>query len=116
MNQEFKTKIKNVVIAKYIGLVFNGFYWADKEDVESSNDCPPIFYSSNDLKYHSSWDWLMPVITKLFKDLVGNAEDKTFLYEGRIREGLQTQNIQLAFENCYKLILYLNYNQYTTKF
>lgn len=44
-------------------------------------------------KYHASWDWLMPVITKIKKTLEGNIDDWTFKYERRIYDSLKEVNI-----------------------
>lgn len=47
-----------------------------------------------ELKYHESWDWLMPVIKKAFESLVGNTEDWTFLIEKRIKDSLLSFDIE----------------------
>lgn len=40
------------------------------------------------LKYNSSWDWLMPVIAKIKKLLIGCVADGSFRLEGRIERSL----------------------------
>lgn len=47
-----------------------------------------------ELKYHESWDELMPVIKKAFESLVGNTEDWTFLIEKRIKDSLLSFDIE----------------------
>ena len=50
--------------------------------------------SCDDLKYHESWDWLMPVVKKAFDSLVGNTEDWTFLIEKRIKDSILLIDIE----------------------
>ena len=33
-------------------------------DVDSDNENAQHFFTPNQMKYHSSWDWLMPVVNK----------------------------------------------------
>ena len=53
----------NKLIAKFVQL--RGEYDEDKDLIylESDIDGKGV-YSFSELKYHSSWDWLMPVISK----------------------------------------------------
>ena len=56
----------NKLIAEFMGVVFhddeNQFYNADG------------LYIGLELEYHKSWDWLMPVVSKITRDeiLIGN--------------------------------------------
>ena len=47
----------NKLIAKFMGVVFH-----DDENQYYDNNG---LYIGEDLQYHSSWDWLMPVIKKI---------------------------------------------------
>lgn len=51
-----------------------------------------------DLKYHQSWDWLMPVVKKAFDSLVGNTEDWTFLIEKRIKDSVLLIDIEQTWK------------------
>jgi len=54
----------------------------------NSTDMHPKF-----LSYHKSWDWLMPVVKKVFDSFIGNTEDGSFSHEHRIRVSLLNVNI-----------------------
>jgi hypothetical protein len=54
-------------------------YQADFNTLAGINNLPPtekIRYFEEDLKYHSSWDWLMPVVEK-----IENTEDVSVVIE-----------------------------------
>ena len=53
----------NKLIAKFIGInvITEDDIRANKNPISTSHDG----YLEEDLKYHSSWDWLMPVMDKI---------------------------------------------------
>ena len=62
----------NKLIAEFMGVVFH-----DDENQYYSSDG---VYIGNTLQYHSSWDWLMPVVDKI----------------EQVHEGVPTQLINLS--------------------
>ena len=64
----------NKVIAEFMGIEEaynpNGNDWVLKTTTPDTNGDTDILESlkDNELQYHSSWDWLMPVVVKLFDD------------------------------------------------
>lgn len=54
---------KNIVIAKFMG----GNICLNEGKIIILLFPDDKMYDNNQLAYHSSWDWLMPVIQKLFK-------------------------------------------------
>lgn len=56
----------NKLIAEFIGIKQNDFgHWINKDHLLGSQSKLFDF----ELKYHSSWDWLMPVVEKIENDL-----------------------------------------------
>ncbi len=63
----------NKVIAEFMGAVgapmYNPVEWdiyiTGYLDVDSNNEEAQHFYTPDEMKYHNSWDWLMPVIEKI---------------------------------------------------
>ena len=60
---------KNKLIAEFMGFVYK---WQPKHNYfcrpEHSMENNEFSYAIDDLKYHSSWDWLMPVVEKIEKE------------------------------------------------
>ncbi len=57
----------NKLIAEFMGFVKDGFLWKHR-DVKLSKYYPKNIFegdNTNSFKFHSSWDWLMPVVEKL---------------------------------------------------
>lgn len=50
----------NKIIAEFIGLHFHKVGWVDATHIDGNYEC-------EELKYHSSWDWIMPVVEKICK-------------------------------------------------
>ena len=63
----------NKLIAEFMGAKghpkYNSIEWdiyiTGCLDVDSDNENAQHFFTPNQMKYHSSWDWLMPVINKI---------------------------------------------------
>ena len=51
-------------------------------DVDSDNENAQHFYTPEEMKYHTSWDWLMPVVQKCFE--VAEHEDDFFAISGNL--------------------------------
>lgn len=58
--QELTQTESNKLIAEFIGLVDSGFERKNKFNSETREE-----FTLDELKYHISWDWLMPVIKKI---------------------------------------------------
>lgn len=86
-------KNNNKVIAEFMGLNIDKGVQAD--------------YMEHELKYHTSWDWLMPVIEKIQNIFVDNPELDWQLYDD-IRFSIP------YLEDTYNMVLY-TINQYNNK-
>ena len=65
-------------------------------------------YLEDDLKYHSSWDWLMPVLEVC---LIGEAEQSEEISNTLIKniyEGICNQDISFAYKSVIQFINYKN--------
>jgi hypothetical protein len=72
-HKQIETMKDNKLIAEFMGAVGTPMY-APKEwdiyitghlDVDSDNENAQHFFTPKEMKYHSSWDWLMPVVEKI---------------------------------------------------
>lgn len=67
------TEENNKMIAEFMGLELEEtleglFVYARKEQSPIKlNDIRTEFYEVNELQYHLSWNWLMPVVEKIYK-------------------------------------------------
>ncbi len=50
------------------------------------------------LKYHRSWDWLMPIVVEIRKSLTGHVQKGTFLHEGRLNSAILNVDINSAWK------------------
>ena len=72
----------NKLIAEFMGAVgtpkYNPTEWdvyiTGCLDVDSDDEKAQHFYTPDEMKYHTSWDWLMPVVQKI-DDLFGESND-----------------------------------------
>ena len=83
-------KENNYLIAEFMGMSIERDGWFDYEGFLGDNEC------YLDLKFHESWDWLIPVVDKCF-EVADNAEqckviryalhetDKEYLYRAVVR-------------------------------
>ena len=66
----------NKLIAEFMGAVgtpkYNPTEWdvyiTGCLDVDSDDENAQHFYTPDEMKYHTSWDWLMPVVSKITRD------------------------------------------------
>jgi len=89
-------KNDNKLIAEFMGVVFH-----DDENQYYSSDG---MYIEDTLKYHTSWDWLMPVVSKC---LVGEAEQSEEISNTTIKniyEGICNQDISHAYKSVVEFI------------
>jgi len=74
-------------------------------DVDSDNENAQHFFTPNQMKYHSSWDWLMPVVEKC---LIGEAEQDEEISNTTIKniyEGICNQDISYAYRSVVEFII-----------
>ena len=74
------------------------------------NDC----FRSNELKYHSSWDWLKPVIDKIINSIgiktIDECNDEEWFQYNRISRMYIGIEIKLAFHYVVEFIKWYNKN------
>ena len=89
----------NKLIAEFMGLQFSkGEYY---RPLYNSGDWIP----ENELQYHTSWDWLIPVVDKCLSQ-----SDDTMLEQWTaVRESLSSCNIDEVYE---AVIKFISYNKY----
>jgi|TARA_R100000081_G_C4709613_1_gene112117 hypothetical protein len=68
--------MNNILIAEFMGLRINhyGDYNIDKKIMGFDM----IVCSPSDTKFHSSWDWLMPVVQKIGDEYLNTPFDETY--------------------------------------
>ena len=94
----------NKVIAEFMGASFN-----DKGMTRICGKFGLERVSALNLKYHTSWDWLMPVVVKLFDDEYNEfdgADDLSF----RLNDTLLETNL----DSLYKIVVEF-INEYNKK-
>jgi len=91
----------NKLIAEFMG----GIYYSDTNlfvFVKSCQFAKPKRYKPETLKFHNSWDWLMPVIDKL-KEVIEEPEDLDSL-----KDVLWWGDISNVFHEVVDVIKYYN--------
>ena len=58
MNTDIEILEGNKIIAEFMGLHFHKRGWVDAQHIDGNYEC-------EELKYHSSWDCIMPVVEKI---------------------------------------------------
>ena len=89
----------NKLIAEFMGIVYPKL-----DDVIVIDN---VVIKENELQYHTSWDWLMPVIQKCLIGEAEHSEDVSNLAIKNIYESICNQDISLAHKSVVKFI-----NQY----
>jgi hypothetical protein len=101
-NKELSIQDGNRIIATFMGLTTNtnerGFVIITDEDGD-----PPFDYP----KYHSSWDWLMPVWKRLFPILaiISTADNSHY---HTIKMAIGRGNIENAYPAIVRAIIFIN--------
>ena len=97
---------ENKLIAEFWGMELGDDKTMYFDDAENLHPPTPV----NELKFHSSWDWLMPVIEKC---LIGEAEQDEQISNTTIKNiynGICSQDISVAYESVIKFIKQHNNN------
>jgi len=91
---------ENKLIAEFMGLELEEtleglFVYARKEQSPIKlNDIRTEFYEVHELQYHTSWDWLMPVVEKCFDTIPHYF----------INESLLTMDIEVVYDRVVEFI------------
>lgn len=118
MSTEVTTEMMNEVIARFMG----GKRVQHPEQIFFSEDhfgyvCHKgHWWNENNLQYHTSWDWLMPVWKKaavILFDIRGDLNDEKYLEAHRITkafmEACQKAEISKAHEAVYKAVQFITW-------
>ena len=90
----------NKLIAEFMGMELGHDKTMYYDDAENLHPPTPV----NELKFHTSWDWLMPVIEKC---LIGEAEQDEEISNTTIKniyEGICNQDISYAYKSVVEFI------------
>ena len=110
MTQE-ETIENNKLIAEFMGGEFANHncqptaYWEFWKDEPPSN-APYIF--NRHLKYHTSWDWLMPVYSKAMQETENDGGDEHFDLQNYFEDAAMNNRIDLAFSAVVEFIKWYN--------
>jgi len=85
----------NTLIAEFMG----GQRVLPDEDVYNMPTHNNLCYGVNELQYHTSWDWLMPVVQKCF-DTQQPEEGQHYF----INESLLTMKIEVVYDRVVEFI------------
>lgn len=96
-------KEENKLIAEFMGIESYRFRNYNMFIFDEDNHRTEI-----DLHYHTSWDWLMPVVSEI--KTIGNIRDR--FYEGldRLDTSIMEVDIELAYQNVVDIIEWYNEN------
>lgn len=90
----------NKMIAEFMGKYFAaGRVYHDEQEFKNM---PQDFI--RELKYHTSWDWLMPVVKKILATDTGTLD----VYSLYVEDSLRTADILKVWESCIDFIEYYN--------
>ena len=95
---------KNRMIAEFMGMQKTELGWYDNDEVlKLPNTSDNTF---DDLLFHSSWDWLMPVIQEIKLSI--EISDRFYEALDRLDNSLMDINIQQTYENVVDIIEFYN--------
>ena len=81
-SKQHDIEMSNILIAEFMGI--------DQVDIDTYQE------TNSNLKYHSSWDWLMPVISKCYKE---HNRDAYFIqYNKYLLESIKNCDIDKAHQ------------------
>ena len=87
----------NKIIAEFMGMELGDDKTMYYDDAENLHPPTPI----NELKYHTSWDWLMPVANEIIKSRDEQNADWDLT---DLKYALQTTNIEYVYKAVVKFI------------
>ena len=88
----------NKLIAEFMGnpTIFNTIHDATLYQVKEQAN---MTYHVDELQYHTSWDWLMPVVQKIGDEYLNTPFDETYSHLTEQYENIWT------FEDTYKAVV-----------
>ena len=89
INKQNDIDMKNKIIAEFMGvktIAMDELYSILRQNRENGFIHTPQAYTIDELKYHSSWDWLMPVVQKIGDDYYNTPFDETY---SKLTEGYE---------------------------
>lgn len=106
----------NILIAKFMGAVefdtYNGKTYIFKEEPDFTLIDEFVSYGSEELEYHSSWDWIIPVIDEI------TSKDEYFTYKDEtasiLAEGgfyINTKFITETYNQVVEFVKWFNKNK-----
>jgi len=104
INKQNDIDMKNKIIAGFMGvktIAMDELYSILRQNRENGFIHTPQAYTIDELKYHSSWDWLMPVIHKILQD---NDGTEFFNFSANISHALFNNNINNAYKSVVEFI------------
>ena len=105
----------NKLIAEFMGYKLmscnRGKAWDIGKSIPSKDHLFPIqgvLHTGNELKFHTSWDWLMPVVIKCFEVGEQTNDDLNF----KLNDALLETNIDSLYKVVVEFINQLNNNNH----
>ena len=87
------------LIAEFMGFQKTNIGWYDSEEIMPplSNTYDSNTFDEHELAFHTSWDWLMPVVSKITRDEI--------LIENEYRESIMDTVPYGLIEDTYKVVV-----------
>lgn len=85
----------NKLIAEFMGISIDGEFAYIKDEGSPLEETMPI----NQIEYHNSWDWLIPVVEKCL-----TTDEKTDGQHYFINDALLTCNIEVVYDRVVEFI------------
>lgn len=109
------TQENNKLIAEFMGAVgspmYNPIEWdiyiTGFLDVDANHENAQHFYKPNEMKYHSSWDWLMPVVERCYQCDFEEGGDLHMM----LNDAIMTINIKEVYKVVVEFINWYNENK-----
>lgn len=106
----------NKLIAEFIGFVLNYIdeektmpYYIHNEKYLSNPPSTILLYKGEELKYHSSWDWLIPCVDKIYDmDEYSEYKQTLSIFNGGVE--INTKFIISTFKDVLVFIEWYNLN------
>ena len=94
----------NILIAKFMGAdgapKYNPEVWdiyiTGHLDVDGDHEEAQHFYTPSEMKYHTSWDWLMPVVQKCL-DVTDDGDMEHIMHHLQVADKLNTYREVISF-------------------
>ena len=101
----------NKLIAEFmqIELISNKEYEIKRRDMIKQDIAYDLPLALDDLKYHSSWDWLMPVVDKIKILVMEDDSDK--LYNSEEWDNITHTLVQIEIKSVYQAVVEFIKNQ-----